>query len=75
MRFRRPVPVEQPVEVIAEVVRDRGRMVETRGEIRDREGAVLVSATGTFVRVSDEQQAAWESVYFRTERPQGRPES
>jgi uncharacterized protein (TIGR00369 family) len=75
VRFRRPVPVEQPVEVVAEVVRDRGRVVETRGEIRDGEGTVLVSATGAFIRVSDEQQAEWEAVYFRTERPQNRPDS
>lgn len=64
VRFRRPVPVEQPVEVVAEVVRDRGRLVETRGEIRDAAGTVLVSATGSFIRVSDAQQQAWEAVYF-----------
>ncbi|MDI3341920.1 MAG: PaaI family thioesterase [Sphaerobacter sp.] len=65
VHFRRPVPVGQPVEVVAEVVRDRGRLVETRGEIRDEAGRVLVSATGAFARVSEAQQREWEAVYLK----------
>lgn len=64
LRFRRPVPVGEPVRVVAQIVRDRGRLVETRGEIRDQAGVVLAEATGTFMRVSEAQQQEWEAIYF-----------
>lgn len=67
VRFRQPVPIEAPVDVVADVVRDRGRAVEARAEILDQSGAVLASATGSFIRVSQEQQEAWEGLYFKTE--------
>lgn len=67
VQFRRPVPVGEPIEVIGEIVRDRGRGVETRGEIRAADGTLLVTATGSFVRVSAERQRAWEARYVRTE--------
>lgn len=73
VEFRRPVPVGAPVEVTGEVVRDRGRLVEARGEVRSADGALLARSRGTFARVSPEQQAAWEATYLgreSAERPQ-----
>lgn len=65
--FRKPVPSGDTLEVTATVSRDRGRAVETRGEIRSASGDVLASSTGLFIRVSEEQQREWEAVYLRTE--------
>lgn len=62
--FRRPVAVSQPVTVVGRVVRDRGRLVETVGELRGQDGTLLASASGTFARVSEAQQREWEATYF-----------
>ncbi|HLI51556.1 MAG TPA: PaaI family thioesterase [Thermomicrobiaceae bacterium] len=64
VRFRRPVVVEEPIEVTARVTRDRGRTIQTAAEMRDESGEVLASATGSFMRVSDDQQEAWRELYF-----------
>jgi uncharacterized protein (TIGR00369 family) len=62
--FRRPVPSGEALTINARVTRDRGRAVETRGEIRSANGEALASSTGLFVRVSEEQQREWESTYL-----------
>jgi uncharacterized protein (TIGR00369 family) len=62
--YRRPVPSNEPLTITAKVTRDRGRAVETEGEIRDANGALLSSATGLFVRVSEKQQHEWEEIYL-----------
>jgi uncharacterized protein (TIGR00369 family) len=62
--FRRPVPSGEALTINARVTRDRGRAVETSGEIRSQNGEVLASSTGLFVRVSEEQQQEWESTYL-----------
>ena len=64
VQYRRPVPVGEPLAVIGLVERDRGRLVETRGELRDPGGDLLASSTGRFMRVPPEQQAAWEERYL-----------
>jgi uncharacterized protein (TIGR00369 family) len=65
--FRRPVPSGEPLTIAAKVTRDRGRAVETDGEIRAENGQVLATSTGLFVRVSEEQQREWESTYLLNE--------
>lgn len=67
VEFRKPVPVSRPVEIRAEVTKDRSRGVEARGEVCAADGTVLASATGNFVRVSDAQQRAWEALYLRAD--------
>jgi uncharacterized protein (TIGR00369 family) len=62
--YRRPVPSREPLTIMARVTRDRGRAVETEGEIRDANGELLSSATGLFVRVSEQQQREWEEIYL-----------
>ncbi len=62
--FRKPVPSREPLQITASVTRDRGRAVETAGEVRSTDGALLASATGMFIRVSEEQQRAWERIYL-----------
>jgi uncharacterized protein (TIGR00369 family) len=63
VEFRRPVPVGEPLIVIARVERDRKRLFEATGELRTQTGELLASANGVFMRVSEEQQHAWEAIY------------
>lgn len=65
LRFRRPVEVGTPVRVRGRVIEERGRIVEVQGELVDSDGAVLAEASGTFVRVSEDQQRAWEERYLQ----------
>jgi uncharacterized protein (TIGR00369 family) len=62
--FRKPVPSGEELTLSARVARDRGRAVETTGEITSQGGEVLASSTGLFIRVSEEQQRAWEETYL-----------
>ena len=62
--FRRPVPSGEELTIRASVTRDRGRAVETAGEIVGPDGAVLATSTGLFIRVSEEQQREWERTYL-----------
>ena len=81
--FRRPVEVGVPTVVVGRVVSDRGRLIDAEGEVRRAaDGEVLASATATFVRVPEEQAAAWRQGLAewgqtpqRIERPHPRPEA
>jgi uncharacterized protein (TIGR00369 family) len=64
VNFRKPVPSGEEVTVIGSVTNDRGRAVETSGEVRDAEGQLLASSTGLFIRVSEAQQREWEATYL-----------
>jgi len=55
MRFRRSVPLGQPIKVSGWVTRDRGRFLEVRGELRSRHGHLQAEADGLFVRVDGEK--------------------
>lgn len=68
VRFRRPVMVEEPIDVHAWVTRDRGRTIQTAAEMYDQSGEQLASATGSFMRVSESQQEAWHELYFGTDQ-------
>jgi acyl-coenzyme A thioesterase PaaI-like protein len=67
-RFRRPVPLEEPLTVSGWVVRDRGRILTLRAELRSRAGRLLAEAEGTFVRVSDRQAEEMRRFYEATGR-------
>jgi uncharacterized protein (TIGR00369 family) len=64
VQFRKPVPVDAPLTVIGRVGRDRRRAIEASGELRSEDGVLLASASGIFMRVSEEQQRAWEATYL-----------
>lgn len=55
VRFVRPAPIGAPLQVRAEVTADRGRLWDTRGEIRDEAGAVIARATGKYFPLSAEE--------------------
>lgn len=68
VRYRQPVPVGDRLRAIGTIARNRGRVIETRGEIRrEADDALLAEATATFVRVPGDQAATWRERYLGAE--------
>jgi len=51
IRFRQPVPMDQPLRAEAWIVKNRGRLMELRAELKSPDGAVLAEADGTFMKL------------------------
>jgi uncharacterized protein (TIGR00369 family) len=65
VRFRRPVAIGSPLRALGRLAADRGRLIETAGEVRrDVDGELLAEATATFARVSAEQERVWRERYL-----------
>lgn len=62
IRFRKPVPLDAPLRVEAWIVRDRARLMELRGELRDASGLLLADAEGTFMKLDDRLGAEMSDV-------------
>jgi acyl-coenzyme A thioesterase PaaI-like protein len=72
VRYRRPLAVGETLRAIGTIERNRGRVIETRGEIRrETDGALLAEATATFVRVPADQAEAWRERYLGAETGAG----
>lgn len=64
VRFRRPVRVGVELRLVGRVVRVRGKLIETAGEVRSADDdALLAEATATFVRVPAAQAEEWKARY------------
>jgi uncharacterized protein (TIGR00369 family) len=66
IRFRRPVPIGQPLRAVARRVRDRGRLVSAHAELRNLAGEVLAEADVLCAEIklerlemSDADRAGW----------------
>lgn len=63
-RYRQPVVLGQATTATGFLVRDRGRAIEMRGEIRrDDDHALLADATAMFIRVPAAKASEWQSRY------------
>ncbi len=63
VRFRKPVPLGEPLQLVGEMTRKTGRILEGRGEIRRAcDGELLAEAHGTYVRIPDEQIESYRTV-------------
>lgn len=60
VRFKKPVPIDAPLRLKGEIVRQDTRVLEGRGEIRLADGTLAVEAFGTYVRLPDEQIAQFQ---------------
>ncbi len=60
VRFRKPIPLEQPLQVVGELVRLRSRTMEGRGEIRLPDGSVGATAEAKYILLSDEETEAFK---------------
>lgn len=54
VEYHKPVPLDQELTVVGELVRNRRRVYEAKGEIRLADGTVLVEGSGVYVRIPDE---------------------
>lgn len=56
-KYRKPIPLGEEITVVGEMVQDRGRVIEARGEVRLSDGSVAVEGTGLFIKLkADELQ-------------------
>jgi hypothetical protein len=64
VKFRRPLPLGERLEVTAEVVRDRGRWLEAEGSLRIVGGPLLTEAKAVFMRLPAEKARQMEEFYL-----------
>lgn len=69
VKYRKPLPLGRNVTVTAEVVRERGRVLDAEAQIRGPGGGVLVEAKAMFVRIPRAKQSEMER-YYRGAEPE-----
>lgn len=63
-RYRKPIRLGEETTARGFLVRDRGRAIEMKGEIRrDADGLLLADAVATFIRVPESQAMEWQQRY------------
>ncbi len=55
VKYRKPIPLGQEITIVGEVTRERGRMMEGRGEVRLADGSVAVEGSGLFVKLKPDE--------------------
>jgi acyl-CoA thioesterase FadM len=67
IRYRAPIPLEQPVTVRGWLTRVRGHAVEARGEIRLMDDTLAAEAEGVLMTIPEEEQVRVEEImpYWR----------
>jgi uncharacterized protein (TIGR00369 family) len=50
VRYKRPVPIDKPVEVVGRIIREHGRLVLGESAIHDEAGELLASASAKMMR-------------------------
>ncbi|MCI0474798.1 MAG: PaaI family thioesterase [Anaerolineales bacterium] len=60
VRFKKPVPIGAALKLKGEIAKKTGRLLEGRGEIRLPDGTLAVEATGTYIKIPDEQIAQFQ---------------
>ncbi|KPK22246.1 MAG: hypothetical protein AMJ76_00330 [Dehalococcoidia bacterium SM23_28_1] len=63
VKFRQPLPLHQKATVSGEVIRNRGRWLEVRGEIRGEEGRLMAESYGLFMRLPEDRVRELEKTY------------
>ncbi|MBA3378886.1 MAG: PaaI family thioesterase [Chloroflexota bacterium] len=63
-RYRKPVMLGEATTARGYLLRDRGRALEMRGELRrDADDGLLADATAMFIRVPESTASEWQSRY------------
>ncbi|MBI1886523.1 MAG: PaaI family thioesterase [Chloroflexi bacterium] len=71
VRYRKPLPLGQPVTVSARVTRNRGRWLEAAGKLRSASGEVLAEGRALFLRLPKEEARRLEAFYLARSRQDG----
>ncbi len=61
VRFKKPVPIGAPLKVKGALTRKTNRLIEGRGEIRLSDNTLAVEATGTYLKMPDDQIAQFQA--------------
>ncbi|HEX9076088.1 MAG TPA: PaaI family thioesterase [Anaerolineae bacterium] len=61
VRFRKPVPIGEPLRLKGEITRKNGRLLEGRGEMRLQDGTLVAEAQGVYLRIPDSQLQEFKS--------------
>ncbi len=61
VRYKKPVPIGAPLKLKGEITRQTGRLLEGHGEIRLEDGTLAAEATGTFLKIPDDQMDKYKS--------------
>jgi acyl-coenzyme A thioesterase PaaI-like protein len=61
IRYRKPVPIGEPLKLKGEITRQDGRILEGRGELALSDGTVAAEARGTYLKIPDEQMKSYAS--------------
>jgi acyl-coenzyme A thioesterase PaaI-like protein len=65
VKYRRPLPLGEPLVVSAEVVRERGRWLEAEGSVRAAAGGpIIAGGKALFVRLPDEEARRLQQFYL-----------
>ena len=64
VKFRRPLPIGEPVTVTAQVTREGGRWLELVGEVRSSDGETLTEAKAMFVRLTKGKRRELDQAYL-----------
>ncbi len=67
IKYRQPLPLGTKATVSAEVIRNRGRWLEVRGEVRSEAGKLMAEAHGLFMRLPQDKAAEMDKLYLGTE--------
>jgi uncharacterized protein (TIGR00369 family) len=68
IRYRHPVPLDARLRVEAWIVRNRGRLIELRAEVRDPAGRLLAEGDGTFMKLDARMAGEMSGVARETGR-------
>ncbi len=63
IRYRRPAPVDQPLRVWGEIVRERSGAVDAVGAVELVDGTVVADARGMFLRLPENLATATVAEY------------
>jgi uncharacterized protein (TIGR00369 family) len=67
VKYRQPLPLDAKATVSGEVIRNRGRWLEVRGEVRSAEGKLMAESEGLFMRLPQEKVAEMEKLFLEAE--------
>jgi len=68
VKYRQPLPLDAKATVSAEVVRNRGRWLQVRGEVRSA-GKLVAESEGLFMRLPKEKVAELERLFLDADSP------
>ena len=69
VKYRQPLPLDATATVVGEVVRNRGRWLEVRGEVRSG-GRLVAESHALFMRLPEEKIAELERMYLEAGSPE-----